>query len=115
MGPPLILLLLSIGLPAEGALTLLLAAFLVANIQFTHSCVHDTERSVYVKAMVHCLQKLRVMYSIEAHMYHHRYGISNFCLLTGWADLVLNPAFDFLLKHGVVSRANWTSPFVELR
>lgn len=107
--PATLLALAALLVPAEGALTLFVMAFLVAHVQFVHACVHDTPRSVFWKRLVHLLQKLHVVYSLESHMQHHRHGVSNFCLITGWANVVLNPVFRLLVKLRVVDPANWVS------
>lgn len=107
--PAIGLVLATLALPAAIALTLLITAFLVANIQFVHACVHDTHRSVYLKRVIRALQRARIVYPLAVHTHHHRYGISNFCLITGWANIVLNPLFALLLKHGLVNRDNWTA------
>ena len=52
---------------------------------------------------------MHIIYSLEAHMQHHRHGVSNFCLITGWADFVLNPVFRVLVKMKVIDTANWVS------
>lgn len=96
--------------PPAVALTLAIAAFLVANVQFIHACVHDTHRSRFWKAVVHRLQAWRVMYSTRAHGIHHRDGVSNFCLVTGWANVLLNPLFALLLRYHIVDRYHWAPP-----
>ena len=36
-------------------------------------------------------------------------GSGNFCLLTGWANFLLNPAFRLLQKLGVAREENWST------
>jgi hypothetical protein len=107
--PASLIALLSITLPSSARLTMLITAFLIANVQFIHACVHDTHRSVFWKIIIHQLQRLYVIYSLDTHMQHHRYGTSNFCLVTGWANFALNPLFRLLLLLKLIDTSNWVS------
>jgi hypothetical protein len=101
--------LLAFVLPPSAALGAAVTAFLVANIQFIHACIHDTPRSVFWKKAVRLLQRLRVIYSFETHMEHHRHGQKNFCLITGWANVALNPLCALLFRRGVLKQNVWDS------
>jgi len=107
--PAFLAVLSSFAFAPEVGLTLLLTGFMLANVQFVHACVHDTHRSVFWKKVVHVLQKLHIVYSLDTHMVHHRHGVSNFCLITGWANFLLNPAFRLLVRYKVIDPANWVS------
>lgn len=109
VAPALVVVLAAFFCTPAVALTLLLTGFLLANVQFVHACVHDTPRSVFWKRVVHGLQKLHIVYSLESHMTHHRHGVSNFCLITGWANFLLNPLFRLLVRYGAIDPANWVS------
>lgn len=95
--------------PAPYALTMLIAAFFIANTQFVHACVHDTHRSRFWKGVIRRLQRLHIVYSLDTHMQHHRYGVSNFCLLTGWANFLMNPLFRLLRHFGVAREEHWST------
>jgi hypothetical protein len=102
-------LLASFFLPPTWALGAVVMAFFVTNTQFIHACIHDTDRSVFWKKTVRVLQRMRVIYSFETHMEHHRHGQKNFCLITGWANPLLNPLAAQLFRRGVFKKELWDS------
>lgn len=108
--PASVVVLLSFAAPPAIAFTLAVAGFLVANVQFIHACVHDTPRSRVWKPVIHRLQRWHVMYSARTHGIHHREGVSNFCLVTGWANPLLNPLFRLMLHVGIANRYHWAPP-----
>lgn len=109
IGPAFPIALLAFVLPPSAALGTAVTAFLVANIQFIHACIHDTPRSVWWKKIVRALQRVHIIYSFETHMIHHRDGQKNFCLITGWANVVLNPLCALLFRTGVLKQNVWES------
>lgn len=105
--PAGVLALLSFLLPPAAALCAIVVSFFVANTQFIHACIHDTDKSVIWKKVVQAMQRMHIVYSFAAHMEHHRYGQTNFCLITGWGNIVVNPLSALLFRHGVLSRDYW--------
>lgn len=105
--PALALTLLGIFLPQPWGVCLLVTGFFVAQIQFVHACVHDTPRSVFWKRVIQKLQQLGVMYSLAEHGAHHRDGQANFCLITGWANRLLNPICLWLFQKQIIQREFW--------
>lgn len=101
--------LLAFVLPPSAALGAVVTAFLVMNIQFIHACIHDTPKSRFWKAVIRQLQRVHLVYSFGTHMVHHRDGEKNFCLVTGWANPLLNPVCAWLFRRGVLKRELWES------
>lgn len=109
MPPAYLVVIASFFLPPTAALCAVVVSFFVLNTQFIHSCIHDTHKSVFWKRVVRQLQKLHIIYSFETHMTHHRDGRENFCLITGWANFLLNPVCALLFRRQVLNHALWES------
>lgn len=107
--PAFVLALASLCLPATASLAAVVVSFFIANTQFIHACIHDTDKSVFWKGVVRTLQRVGVIYSLETHMIHHRDGRENFCLITGWANFVLNPICRVLMRADVIKSEYWAT------
>jgi hypothetical protein len=95
------------GIPAGIALALLLMGFFFANIEFIHSCVHQSPRFPRGRKIIRFFQQLRLIYPTEVHTSHHRGDGVGFCFITGHANFLVNRICGLLLRHGVVTDARW--------
>ena len=76
---------------------LFFAANFVIWVQFTHAAAHGKwSGNSFVKNM----QKLGLFVKPAVHNLHHTQYDCNFCILTGWANPVINVIFSmFIVPH----------------
>ncbi|QMT60173.1 hypothetical protein HBNCFIEN_01543 [Legionella sp. PC997] len=86
--------------PNQSDLKLILSstALFICNIQYIHTCVHGRETFVFVRSLITWAQKYHIIYPFKIHAEHHKYISANFCLLTGWGNVVLNPIIKIVLQ-----------------
>lgn len=62
----------------------------IAICQLTHKWSHESNPPTIIK----CLQKMKIILSPEDHDLHHTTFDSHYCIVSGWA----NPLLDFILR-----------------
>ena len=74
----------------------LLFTGLVNIVQLSHYQAHCINHKTFSKPIAYCfitLQKYGLILSTESHSKHHQTFDNNFCILTGWANPVLNKLY----------------------
>jgi len=72
---------------------------LVNIVQLTHYQAHCINHKTFSKSVADffiILQKYGIILSTENHSKHHKTFDNNFCILTGWANPVLNKCYKIL-------------------
>jgi hypothetical protein len=82
---------------------LLIMIVLFANAPLFHAFAHDTEK--FGTTALRCMrvaQRLRIANSAERHVVHHKKVDQKFCMITGWADFLVDRLFNALIGFGVL-------------
>jgi hypothetical protein len=88
-------------------LPLLVGAVLFLNAQFFHAFAHLTPQfGNRVLRLMKILQKLGIANSSRGHVLHHKQVDQKFCMITGWANVVVDPLFKLLINMGVLKRGD---------
>lgn len=90
----LMILLSGWGFP-EVALFILTTGFGLTICQYSHSCAHQQ----HPKPIPRFLQKVRLFMSAKQHNTHHMDLGVDFCILSGWANPVVNRIFNFCRRR----------------
>ena len=72
-----------------------------------HSWAHGSKTMPRGVKLVAFLRRMRLVYSAETHLKHHRDGTSGFCFITGHADFLVDWICRALLAAGVIHKRHW--------
>lgn len=86
---------------------LILGAVLLINAQFLHAYAHLTPKfGARMLRFMLVLQRFGITNSARGHVLHHKKVDQKFCMITGWANILVDPLFRLLIAAKVLKRGD---------
>lgn len=93
-----------LGVPADLQFIVLMTAFCMMFVQFSHACAHQHNESTVIRF----LQKTRIFIPPEIHDHHHVVLDRDFAILNGWSNPLVNVLVRYCFQKGWVNEAGLT-------